>query len=442
MAEHKDYRKKNIDSPDSILRLRQQAEKIVSHRESLHLETEQYRTPEEVKQLLHDLSVHQVELEMQNEELRNAHFELAQSQERYFDLYDLAPVGYITINKKGVIKEANLTAAQLIGMTKGELVNKPVTRFIHKEDQEIYYLNHKKFQGSFPLSIQEIRLITKNGDSIWIRMDVTADATSDSPQLCKVTLSDITLQKQMEQELQKAHKLESLGFLAGGIAHDFNNLLSGIFGFLELALVHNKNEKIGSYLKKALSPMDRAKALTLQLLTFSKGGGPNKKLQSLFPFVRESIDFILSGSNVSCKFYVPEDLWICSYDHNQFGQVIDNVIINAQQAMPNGGNIVVAASNTIIHDKDHSLLLSGKYIKLSITDHGAGIPNDILPKIFDPFFTTKSSGHGLGLATCYSIISRHNGTIEVDSKPDCGTTFHIYLPALLNTTSRPIDQPF
>ncbi|MGL1937252.1 MAG: ATP-binding protein, partial [Fibrobacterales bacterium] len=367
---------------------------------------------------------------MQNEELRSAHTEIAQSRERYFELYDLAPVGYITINAEGLITEANLTFATMIGIPRQELLNKGITQFIYSEDQDTYYLNKQKLTSSNTLNFQELRLVTKGGTCIWVRIDATVKEESNTLHLCKITLSDITQHKETEKALQNALKLQSLGILAGGIAHDFNNLLSGIFGFLQLALSHNKDDKVGVYLTKALSPIERTKALTQQLITFSKGGGPIKKSNSLFPFIQETIEFDLSGSNISCHYYVPKDLWMCSFDQNQMGQAIDNLIINATQAMPDGGEIVVTAANTIIQEDEHIVLIPGKYIKLSMSDHGTGIPPDTLGKIFDPFFSTKSSGHGLGLATCYSIVSRHNGTIEVDSKVNEGTTVHVYLPAL------------
>jgi CheY-like chemotaxis protein len=175
--------------------------------------------------------------------------------------------------------------------------------------------------------------------------------------------------------------------------------------------------------------MNRARALTLQLLTFSKGGAPIQKATPLDPFVKEAVQFALSGSNVACQFCFSENLWACNIDKNQIGQVIDNIVINAQQAMANGGAIQVTATNIRSREVDNPGLVSGNYVRLSIKDCGIGIPKDIVPRIFDPFYTTKTKGHGLGLATCYSIINRHGGCIDVDSEPGKGSAFHIYLPA-------------
>ena len=244
---------------------------------------------------------------------------------------------------------------------------------------------------------------------------------------------DVTYKRRIEEELHKTQKLESLGILAGGIAHDFNNLMCGVFGYIDMAREETRESKVTSYLSKAMNTIERARALTGQLLTFAKGGAPIQKIDHLFPFVEETAKFALSGSNVSCSFNVPEDLWACNFDKNQIGQVIDNIIINAQQAMPAGGTIEVSARNITLEEKEHPVLLQGNYVKISITDTGIGIPKEILSRIFDPFFTTKAKGHGLGLATCYSIIKRHGGCIDVESEPGKGSTFHIYLPASTET---------
>jgi PAS domain S-box-containing protein len=251
---------------------------------------------------------------------------------------------------------------------------------------------------------------------------------------------DITERKQIEEELQKAQKLESLGVLAGGIAHDFNNLMGGIFGYIDMASEASTENKVTSYLSKAMNTIDRARALTQQLLTFAKGGAPVQQIGDLFPFVQETAQFALSGANISCHFDVPQDLWACNFDKNQIGQVIDNLIINAQQAMPVGGTIELSSRNITLAEKEHPLLANGNYVKISVKDSGVGIPKELISKIFDPFFTTKAKGHGLGLATCYSIIKHHGGCIDVESEPGKGSTFKVYLPASTEAASSAIKQ--
>jgi len=248
---------------------------------------------------------------------------------------------------------------------------------------------------------------------------------------------DITERKKAEednlkyaQQLQQTQRLESLGVLAGGIAHDFNNLMGGVFGYIDLAIEEKSKPLSSSYLSKAMETIERARGLTAQLLTFSKGGSPVRKVTSLFPFIQETAQFALSGSNVASKFFIEENLWQCSIDKNQISQVIDNLVINAKQAMSGGGTIDLTARNASFGETGHPVLVKGSYVELSLRDTGSGISPETMPHIFDPFFTTKVKGHGLGLSTCYSIINRHGGYIDVESELGKGTTFHVYLPAV------------
>lgn len=241
---------------------------------------------------------------------------------------------------------------------------------------------------------------------------------------------DITETKKMQENLEKAQKMESLGVLAGGIAHDFNNLLGGLFGYIELALLSVANpQAVTENLNQALAIINQTRGLTLQLLTFAKGGGMNCKTKALPPLLKQAATFALHGSNVSPEFSIPEDLWLCDIDEARIGQVVQNIVINAKQAMENGGKIYISAENRFIRQGEHPLLEQGKYVKIVIRDEGPGIPKNVLPRIFDPFFTTKAKGNGLGLSICYSIIKKHEGIIDVESAPQKGTTFIIHLKA-------------
>jgi PAS domain S-box-containing protein len=277
--------------------------------------------------------------------------------------------------------------------------------------------------------VYEEQWVDKNGTPRVLETKKFAIRRGDLPAHVGAIISDITERKRDEMLLQNAQKLESLGVLAGGIAHDFNNLLGGIFGYLDLAKIEQTEEARQECIGHAMSVMERARDLTRQLLTFAKGGAPVKKVDSLMPFLQNAVQFALSGANIRAQLDVPHDLWPCDYDRNQMAQVIDNIVINAVQAMPAGGTIDVSARNVSFADDQHVVLPAGRYLRISITDHGIGIPRDYLPRIFDPFFTTKQKGHGLGLATCYSIVTRHGGCIEVDSEPGQGSTFRIFLPA-------------
>jgi len=216
--------------------------------------------------------------------------------------------------------------------------------------------------------------------------------------------------------------------------------MGGIYSYIELAKADSAHASSTQYLSRAMETIDRARGLTQQLLTFAKGGFPVRKAGPLFPLVRATAQFALSGSNVSCTFDAPEDLWWCDFDRGQVGQVVDNIVINAQQAMPGGGTIEISAKNIRLGEKEHLTLLAGNYVRISIKDHGFGIPKEVLPRIFDPFYSTKAKGHGLGLAICHSIIHRHGGCIDVESEPGKGSTFHVFMPVATDPVSSPPEE--
>jgi len=249
-------------------------------------------------------------------------------------------------------------------------------------------------------------------------------------------LEDVTERKRAEEELIRVEKLESLGIFAGGIAHDFNNLLSvmlrNIF-FAKLSLTDEQQEAWGEGLEIAEKVGHQAKELAHRLITFAKGGEPIRKIGSISQLLVNSVDLSLSGSNVNSEFSLHDDLWPVEMDDVQIRQVINNLIVNAREAMPEGGVIHVYAENINVTAGNSLPLKEGKYVKLSVRDKGIGISKDDLPKIFDPYFTTKPSGTargmGLGLAICYSIIKKHDGFIGVESELGAGSNFSVYLPA-------------
>ncbi len=241
---------------------------------------------------------------------------------------------------------------------------------------------------------------------------------------------DSTESHRMKEESFRAQKLESLGILAGGIAHDFNNSLTAILGNINLAKLRaTSGDPLFQRLVEAERACSRAKSLTDQLLTFAKGGAPVKRVGSVASLLKESIAFALRGSNVGSQFSIAHDLWAVEFDEGQMSQVINNLIINACQAMPEGGIISVKAENVVAPVEDTESLDHGRYVKISINDSGAGIPVEHIERIFDPYFTTKKKGSGLGLATSYAIIRSHDGWIDVESEVGSGSTFHIHLPA-------------
>jgi PAS domain S-box-containing protein len=344
--------------------------------------------------------------------------------------------GVIATNAEGKVTLLNKVAENLTGWSQEKAVGKPFNEVFCTINED----SRRPCENPVEKVIKIGIFFNIAGNTVLIARDGTEKAIADSaaPILDKhskivgvvLVFRDITEKRKIEQELQKTAKLESVGILAGGIAHDFNNILTAILGNISLANIYAKSEnKISNKLKDAEKACLRAKDLTQQLLTFSKGGEPVKKPISIAMLVKESATLSLSGSNSRCKFFIPSDLWLIEADEGQISQVINNLLINADQAMPEGGIIEIHCENIVIEENGHLPLKQGNYVKILIKDHGIGISKDHLPRIFDPYFTTKHKGSGLGLATVYSIIKRHGGYIEIESEKGIGTIFHIYLPA-------------
>jgi two-component system cell cycle sensor histidine kinase/response regulator CckA len=246
-----------------------------------------------------------------------------------------------------------------------------------------------------------------------------------------VFFRDVTERKRVEEERLTTSKLESLGTLAGGIAHDLNNILTVISGNIGLAQLEAPNNAgtLHSFLSKAGQAAQHAAHLSSQLLTFSKGGAPLKRVAAISDLLVQAAEFSLYGSNLRGDIDIPEELWTADVDPGQIEQVVNTLIINAREAMPDGGAIQVSARNVNLVEKSGVLLPPGRYIKVTVADHGTGVPADIATKIFDPYFTTKPTGSGLGLSISYSIIKKHGGLLQLDDSTTDGATFVFYLPA-------------
>jgi PAS domain S-box-containing protein len=341
----------------------------------------------------------------------------------------------ITTDIRGNVLLMNAVAERLTGFTQSEAAGQPLSacfRIIHQHTRAPCGNPVDKVLDSNQIVELENHtvLVAKDGREYAIA-DSGAPIRASDGSVCGVVLvfRDMTEKYRMVEMAQRTDRLESLGILAGGIAHDFNNLLGGIFGYLELAQLEATEPAVRQDLAAAAVTIERARGLTRQLLTFAKGGAPVKRGGNLVPVIKENVRFALSGTNVSCQLDLPDDLWSCVFDPVQVSQVIDNLVINAAQAMPTGGSIEIVARNIALKEGDIPPLAAGPFVKIHIRDTGSGIPPALLQRIFDPFFTTKQTGNGLGLATAYSIVKRHDGTILVDSQPGCGTTFTLYFPA-------------
>jgi len=302
---------------------------------------------------------------------------------------------------------------------------------IHPDDREYAENSFNRLLETGGGHSREYRIIRPDGEVRWIA-DNGFLVKNENGKIVRLTgvAKDITDKKKLETQLQQVQKMESIGTLAGGIAHDFNNMLGIIMGNISLALTMlNENETLYEILSNVLKGSNKAKKLTHQLLTFARGGAPIKKVMDMNRVIKDSATFSIRGTASTCYFDLANDLWLVEIDEGQINQVIGNLLINANQAMPNGGTIKLQTENICIESNTALPLPTGKYIKFTVEDDGCGISKKYVQKIFDPYFTTKQKGSGLGLATTYSIIKKHGGDITVDSKIDKGTVFNIFLPA-------------
>ena len=380
---------------------------------------------------------------------RKAEASLAEEKERLAVTLRSIGDAVITTNVEGRISLINRVAEHLTGWRQEEALGEPLERVFNIINE------HTRERCDNPVTkvLETGQIMGLANNTVLISRDGTERVIEDSgaPILDQqkrtigvvLVFRDATEKRRLQDERQKAQKLESIGILAGGIAHDFNNSLMAIIGNISLAKFYAKTgDKVFEKLEEIERAAMRTKDLTQQLLTFSKGGEPIKEIVSIAELVKEAALFTLRGSNVRCTFDLPENLWPVSIDAGQISQVFSNIIINAEQSMPEGGVIEVKTQNVDITSPALIPSGPGKYVKISIRDQGIGIPRDHLTKIFDPYFTTKQKGSGIGLTVAHSIADRHNGYITAESE-GYGSTFHVYLPAaegaFLEQSSRPSE---
>jgi PAS domain S-box-containing protein len=444
---------------DDAAGLRQRAEAMARGKAARPPEDIEALSPEETRHALHELRVHQIELEMQNEELRRAQAELDAARARYFDLYDLAPVGYCTINEQGLILEANLTAATLLGVARSALVKQWFTSFILPEDEDIYYLHRKQLFETGEPQACFLRMVKSDSAQFWAHLEATAVEDAGGAPVCRIVISDITERKRAEEEREKltaqliqAQKMESIGRLAGGVAHDFNNLLTVINGYSQWVLDKmGPDDPLRFNVAEIHKAGERAAGLTRQLLAFSRKQVLQPRVLDLNQVVREMQSMLarLVGEDVELSVALNAESGTLHADPHQLEQVILNLAVNARYAMPRGGKLSI---ETALVERDESYAQShpearaGRYVMLAVNDNGVGMDEETLQRIFEPFFTTKGTGKGtgLGLSMVQGIVAQSGGYIDVHSEPGRGTTFKIYLPALVEAavdTGRPAVVP-
>ena len=366
------------------------------------------------------------------EERNNARVALLDSARRMTDILEKTSDGFFALDTNWNFTYLNAEAEVLLGKPRASLMGQNIWEQFPSLTGSIFEQNYRKVMKD-QVAIEFEAVDTKGKGWFEVHSYPSGGGVS-------VFFREITERRRAEQERLTTGKLESLGTLAGGIAHDLNNILTVISGNIGLAQLdapqHSGN--LLSYLAKAGQAAQHAARLSSQLLTFSKGGAPLKKIASVADLLQHAAEFSLHGSNLRAAIEIEDHLGRADIDVGQVEQVINALIINAREAMPNGGCLDISAENVQIDEKDGLPLERGRYIKVSIADHGPGVPIDVVQKIFDPYFTTKPSSTGLGLAISYSIIRKHGGLLELENNSPAGATFAFYLPA---ATAKVVHDP-
>jgi len=394
------------------------------------LKTHRLKLEQLVEQRTEELQIANQQLKQKFREREAMEYALRESEERYRRLVEHSPDA-ILVHCDGSFVYANATAVELLGAEKeGDIVGKSPLDFLLPDYRLLAEDRVKKSLAGEYIPTTENKVFSLKGEIKDIEICSLPFRYRGKPSVL-VIARDITTRKMLDEEDLKASKLEAIGFLAGGIAHDFNNLLTVILGNVSLAKSKvDNNIKLTERLEETEKAANQAKDLTQQLLTFAKGGSPVKTVTTVGDLVKNAVDLVLSGTNVQSNFRISDDIWPVEVDIGQINQVINNLVINAVQAMPRGGILEVEIINCSIDSTDPIPLKEGDYVRLLVADHGEGISDENITKIFDPYFTTKQDGSGLGLATTYSIIKKHGGYIFVESRVGEGTTFNVYLPAV------------
>jgi two-component system cell cycle sensor histidine kinase/response regulator CckA len=414
--------------------LRRRAQQILR---APHLKAQKSVTPAAPTNALEELRLHSAELETQNEEPGRSRIQAEELQTRYFRHFDLAPVGMIRLDQNGIILEANILGAQMLGINRIRLHSVKIAFAVQltRDSQTTFQTHLTRALASGEMESCEISLRNETGTEIFVRMQSIAARRSEGAADLFATLTDLTAHRraelqrlELEHKLAERQKLENIGTLAGAIAHDLNNILQVIHSSLDIAKEKMVSERsLLKHITDARQAADRATNLSRRLLTFAKGGSPIKQIVSLQKILGSSVKFWLSGSKLRLELSIPRDLFAVKVDPVQFAQVIENVVINAREATKQSGKLFVRASNVLPGSAEG--LGNGPCVKIEIEDEGVGIPERVRERIFDICFTTKAGGNGIGLATAKSIMEQHGGQIAVDSVVGQGTTVSLLLPA-------------
>jgi PAS domain S-box-containing protein len=416
--------------------LRQRAEKRAIDSEPRDVDS---LSVEDVKRLVHDLEVHKFELEIQNEDLRQTQALLDEARARYFDLYDLAPVGYVTVSEGGLILEANLTFATMLGVPRLDVAERPFSRFVAPEDADSYHLHQLSLFTSGKPAVCVLRMVRQNRELFWVRLQsAVGQAGAGGSTTCRMTVSDISESVRGEEWKRRSAKLQALGTLAQGIAHDFNNILVAIRGNATMASAElPADHPVREYILEIERAGKRATGVVRQVQAFAWPQGPKRVTLPLVPVVDEAVRLMrvavpaMIEIDTDWEADVPE----AAIDPDQVHQAVVNLMTNASQAIGfQKGRIRLRLDSVDVDEemvRKTPELKPGRYVRLSVRDTGRGMDAETLERAFDPFFTTDSPGKsvGLGLSIVHGIMKSHEGAALVASEPGRGTACELYFPA-------------
>jgi PAS domain S-box-containing protein len=410
-------------------------------------------------ELIHELKTFQVELELQNEELQRSQQELLEFKTRYKELYDFTPVGYVCLDVKGVIRNANLTLADMLLLERRSLIDQPLTGYIFFEDQDIYYRHLKDLSESKTRQICELRMKKSDGTLVDVKLESSLfPYQSWRQEQYRTVIIDITEPKQMEKEqealrvrLSQNHKMASIRTIAGGIAHDFNNILFIIIGSVDLALEETKAlHPAYPKLESIRTAAERAARIVKLLLSFSQASDEKQTPMDLIGVIKDALVLLRASipSTIDIQTKFPDEAVMILSDNAQIGQILMNLCTNAAQAMEETGGLLEIGVGTRVLQKGADCdCPAGNYAEITVTDNGPGIDPGILNRIFDPYFTTRvpGKGSGLGLTVVDTIVKNHKGTITVLNQPEGGARFTMLFPMVdrkPETKIKSMDESF
>ena len=443
---------------DSGQALRRRAEALAGERAGEMPENLEALSPEVARRALHELRVHQIELEMQNEELRRTQEELEVSRARYFDLYDLAPVGYFTLSEQGLILEANLTAAKLLGVARGALVKQPLSRFILPEDQDIYYRHRKAALGNGRATGVGAAAAEKGRRAVLgagggnhgagRRRGSRVPRRGERHHRAQAAEAEKAKLEAQNRQLQKA---ESLGRMAGAIAHHFNNQLTAVMGNLELAIGDlPRGAGPAGKLTAAMQAAREAAEVSSLMLTYLGQTHAKHEPLDLSEVCRRSLPLLQAAmpKDMVLETDLPSPGPAISANANQIQQVLTNLVTNAWEAVGDGRGAIHLTVKTVSPadiPASHRFPIDWQpqdnaYACLEVADTGCGIADKDIEKLFDPFFSSKFTGRGLGLSVVLGIVRAHGGAVTVESEPGQGSTFRVFLPVSAEEVLRQPDQ--